>query len=79
MVPYDDLTEEERAFRELLDRNPGAWERGETKRADRFSQWASGVRAAWARTPQGRRAIAEAPAKIGKKRRRVYTEEPGQP
>ena len=67
MVPYDDLTEEELAFRALLER-PTA-----------YARWARTRREAWAKTEAGRRAIAEAPAKIGKKPQRVYVEEPSQP
>jgi hypothetical protein len=67
MVPYDDLTEGELAFRALLER-PTA-----------YARWARARREAWAKTEAGRRAIAEAPAKIGKKPQRVYVEEPSQP
>jgi hypothetical protein len=68
VVPYDDLTEEELAFRALLER-PTA-----------YARWARAQREAWAKTPEGQEAIAKAPERrAGKHRRRVYVEEPEPP
>lgn len=62
MIHFDDLTERELAFRKLL-QQPGA-----------FARWAREVRAAWLRTPEGRRAVRECEGKRGKRRRRVDLE-----
>lgn len=72
MVPYDDLTEAELAVRKLLDRPKWSFEREDPK--DPFRKWARELREEWARTPAGKRAIAECESKRGKVRRRVQGE-----
>lgn len=72
MIDFDDLTAEELAVRKLLERPKWSWEREPPN--DPFRAWARATREAWARTPEGQRAIAECENRRGKVRRRVQGE-----
>jgi hypothetical protein len=67
MIHFDDLTEAEIAFRQMLDRKPSDFERRNTP----FSIWAKQARERWAATPEGKRALAQAELRRGKIRRRI--------
>lgn len=62
MIDFDDLTEAEQRMRDILSR-PGE-----------LARFAKAARERWARTPEGKRAIAECELKRGKVRRRVQGE-----
>lgn len=73
MIHYPDLTELELEMRALLTRKRSDFERRDTP----FSLWAAQVRAAWAQTREGKRAIAECESKAGKVRRTISGAPPG--
>jgi len=66
MIHFDDLTDKEIELRELLTRKKSDFERRDTP----FARWCQELRDAWAQSPEGKRAIAEAPSKRDKARRR---------